>query len=534
MSAETVRAVIAAAAIDGFEPRIGAKGFELRGDIPVAGRRVPLRLVFDDANFAEAPRALIPDASSLPRRVVPHLRADGDLCIVNRRFHVFDRYNAPAQVRGLIARAGEVLGRGLTASGVDEIAAEFPSYWAETSVDLPMSARNADPLPAEGRRRARAKAAPAAPAPVRVDTAATLSFRPDQDRPGTLGELLDWAATWDAGLPASILAALRPPDGADPSIAIHAPNGIAVVVVRVSARGTAWAGTLARPEAWRRHLASASARSLPIERFEGRWADAASLTAMNGSEGRAPLAGRRIALVGCGAIGGFLSRALAQSGAGFGGGGLALVDHERLDRDNPRRHVLGLGSQGEWKATACAELVGRDLPGCAVAARTARAQDETATLAATELVIDATGEQGLSEWLNAWVIARRSAGDAAPALLHVWIAGEGLAAQSFVSTEPGYACYRCLQPDHRQRPRLDPLAEVPEEPVAACGRAPVTRYGPAAPMSAAALAMSHACDWAQGSPHHLLRTVRIDWRRTVRRDPASPRPAAACPACQGG
>jgi hypothetical protein len=137
-------------------------------------------------------------------------------------------------------------------------------------------------------------------------------------------------------------------------------------------------------------------------------------------------------------------------------------------------------------------------------------------LEASDLVVDATGEQAVSDWPNGWHLGRAGREARKPTVLHCWISGAGIAVQSFISTEPGYACYRCLQPDQGSRPRFDPLREPPSEPVAS---------------SAAALAAQHAVDWARGHPHHLLRTACLNWERSVRRDPSSPGMAANCPAC---
>ena len=54
------------------------------------------------------------------------------------------------------------------------------------------------------------------------------------------------------------------------------------------------------------------------------------------------LAGKRIALIGCGTIGGFLAELLVKAGAGMNGGDLALIDPEILLPQNVGRHRLGL------------------------------------------------------------------------------------------------------------------------------------------------------------------------------------------------
>lgn len=523
MSAVIARAVVDAVATDGFTARLIARGLTLTGEVRVRQTPIALRLVFDDLQFLEPPRVYVEQPATLPRHVVPHLDDAGELCVINRAFHVFDRYSAPAQTRGIIARAAELLTAGLSSAATVEIAREFPLYWGASRYDIDSIAD----LSQEASGSKNGKPAANKPNLVWVKTAARLSFEAHQDKPATLGALLDWSAHWDRALPAAITGAFAIQDALDPAVAIKAPNGIAIARLMVSRGGAAFVRSLERPSAWSRWVTTGAARVTPITRLHGRPADLANVLRANG----APLADRAVTLVGCGAIGGYLARMLAQLGAGLGRGRLTLIDDDVLDVFNVRRHALGAAAIGLFKAEAVTEATLRDFPGLNVISRPAPVQSQLMILEASDLVIDATGEQAVSNWLNAWHLGRADREALKPTLLHCWISGAGIAVQSFISTEPGYACYRCLQPDQAARPRFEPLREPPSEPVATCGEQLMTPYGPAAPTAAAALAAQHAVDWARGHPHHLLRTVRLDWERSVRRDPSSPGMAANCPAC---
>lgn len=523
MSVVIAQAVIEAVATDGFTAHLTARGLTLTGEVRVRHTPVALRLVFDDLEFIEPPRVYVEQPTALPRKVVPHLDDAGELCVINRAFHVFDRYSAPAQTRGIIARAAELLTAGLSSSATAEIAREFPSYWSASRYDIDSLAD----LRRETTASQKGKSAANKPKLALVKTATRLSFEAHQDKPATLGALLDWSAHWDCALPAAIASAFATQDAADPVVAIEAPNGIAIARLVVSRSGAAFVRSLERSSAWLRWVNTGAARATPIMRLHGRRADLASVLGAN----EAPLADQAVTLVGCGAIGGYLARMLAQFGAGLGRGRLTLIDGDILDVFNIRRHALGASAIGRFKVEAVAEATLRDLPGLNVISRPTPVQSQRMILEASDLVVDATGEQAVSDWLNAWHLGRAGLDARKPTLLHCWISGAGIAVQSFISTEPGYACYRCLQPDQGTRPRFDPLRELPSEPIATCGEQLMTPYGPAAPTAAAALAAQHAVDWARGYPHHLLRTVRLDWERSVRRDPSSPGMAANCPAC---
>lgn len=513
MSSDTIREIISAVAADGFKSRLIGDGLELHGDIKVGVARLPMVIRFDDLTLAESPRCYLPDVSALPRKVVPHRGNDGEYCVVNRDLFVFDRFRAPEQTRGLIERAQEVLARGMTKVGTDEIADEFASYWVNAIVDITGAA-------GDDKR----------PNLATVTTNAKLSFDAHQDKPETLGELIDWAKYWDRSLGDKIPAALARQTANDPQVEIHAANATVIARLMVSSRGHPFINSLLRRKAWERYIKTSPARSLPIKRVDGRRTDLAKIFGMNGPEGAPPLAGKKIVLVGSGAIGGYLSRMLAQTGAGLGAR-LTLIDPDRLTRENIRRHQLGLGDIDRYKAEACAEGISRDFPGVDVVALTDSAQRHPAVLAGADLVIDATGEQAFSEWLNAWRLERRAEDLPCATLLFVAIIGLGVAVQTFIVFDDAYACLRCLQPDLKKLGRFDPRQEREAEPVAPCGEQPFTRYGPAASTAAASLGSSHAVDWALGRPHHLLRTIRIDWEATVKRDPKSPDRAAGCPAC---
>lgn len=78
--------------------------------------------------------------------------------------------------------------------------------------------------------------------------------------------------------------------------------------------------------------------------------------------GSSNLADKRILLIGCGTIGGFLAQQLAQCGAGAGKGELTLVDPDSLYPANLGRHLLGAPYLYDNKARACAEFIGSQLP----------------------------------------------------------------------------------------------------------------------------------------------------------------------------
>jgi hypothetical protein len=246
---------------------------------------------------------------------------------------------------------------------------------------------------------------------------------------------------------------------------------------------------------------------------------------------RPGLAGLRVVLVGCGTIGGHLARYLAQSGAGRHGC-LTLVDPDIFRAANVGRHPLGPGSIGLPKAEALVDSLQGDFPCSTFRALPERVLACLAELERADLVVDATGEEALSLALNHLIARKRQD---APAVLFVYLAGAGRAAQAFL-VEPDQregACLKCLRPDLSGPRKHWPLppGHGNDEVAAACGESAFTPYGVAAPVIAAGLAMALCLDWVADNPSPRLRTIRLDAGSTLPVADGDPAREAGCPAC---
>jgi molybdopterin/thiamine biosynthesis adenylyltransferase len=219
------------------------------------------------------------------------------------------------------------------------------------------------------------------------------------------------------------------------------------------------------------------------------------------------LKNKRIAVVGCGAIGSFVAQSLIRLGAGTGSLGLLkLIDPEILNAENIGRHVLGYPSLMRKKSTALAEELLRLFPHSKVEAIASSVADHNALFAA-ELIIDATGEESVSELLNGVRIQRSSR----VPILYVWVRGNGEAVQALWTDSNGYGCYRCLLlPDatHHRKERFRLLKSEPVRRMIGCHAA--TPYAVSAPMHAAALATDMVCGWIQGNPSPRFRTRSVE------------------------
>jgi hypothetical protein len=249
--------------------------------------------------------------------------------------------------------------------------------------------------------------------------------------------------------------------------------------------------------------------------------------------GTPPLWNKDVVLVGAGSIGGYLARALAQLGAGRGERGrLTLIDDDILKASNIGSHSLGTPGVGKLKVTALREQIEADFPGARVWSRNGLVQTQQLLLSQADLVVEATGERGVSELVNSMVIHARVNRIRFPTVLYTWIEGAGAAVQTFFGTDPEFGCLRCLRPDFLQPSRFSALKdEATVELKGGCGEAFFMPYGPSAPMMAASLAAQHIYDWIQGNPRPVLRTVRLNLHQTREAKPSNPRRAVSCPAC---
>lgn len=234
------------------------------------------------------------------------------------------------------------------------------------------------------------------------------------------------------------------------------------------------------------------------------------------------LAGKKIALVGCGTIGGYLSDMLVKAGAGTSGGKLTLVDFDSLLPQNIGRHRLGFPDLLSNKAEAMAKELKRLAPGAEVHALPVDVRK--AQLGQLDLLIDATGEESLGHWLSGRYRAPTP-------MLSIWIEGPGTAVRALLRTTASGACYRCLWHSNRRgelRSTLDPL------PTILAGHGCEGLYVPfsaSVSVHAASLGAEMALDWANGVYSPALRTRLIDRTHQLATPDCDPLRDRECPLC---
>jgi len=171
----------------------------------------------------------------------------------------------------------------------------------------------------------------------------------------------------------------------------------------------------------------------------------------------------------------------------------------------------------------------RKFPLAKVVAHEAEAGD-VRSLFKCDLVVDAAGEEALSEQLN----ARRLAYGGNTPVLHTWIIGNGDGVQALWAQGRDHACYRCCllksTANGEREERFRTLVAPPQRRLIGCNA--FTPYAVGAPMAAAALALEVVADWLdRGDPSPRFRTRLTARTKSQQVKTQDVTRSAECPAC---
>ena len=150
---------------------------------------------------------------------------------------------------------------------------------------------------------------------------------------------------------------------------------------------------------------------------------------------------KRIALIGCGTIGGYLAELLIRSGAGMGSKSLDLYDHDTYGPHNFGRHTLSTRDFGKHKAVALKDrLIDSTHLMVNVEAHKYGFPIMKSFLSHYDIVIDATGRGPVSKRLAK--VSREIDVENRPIIIHGFNDGNGIASKVFIDSSDG--CYNCL------------------------------------------------------------------------------------------
>lgn len=503
---------------------------------PGAAKGCPCEVQLDPT-FFDLPRIQLLEVPPGLPKAVPHLGADGGLCYIAKGTVVLDIYDPVGQSLACLQRAVIVFGRILKGEMVDDLAEEFFAYWNGwlCFVDMQgedLGRQNCIVAQASGNplwfitdnedrttRKLKSLGYQVTDKTVltyRVKTTAQPRPLTSHWPPETVGDILAWQGTLDPRCRRKIHERIKEGERKKANgvlIVIESPlmtYGFAVLFDHQPATQ--------KTKLADRRDSSYGLKVMPVSviRIDDRY-----LAQRNIPQSKT-LAGKRIALVGCGTIGGYLSDMLVKAGAGTCGGKLTLVDFDYLVPQNIGRHRLGFPDLLSNKAEAMAKEVKRLAPGAEVHALPVDVRQ--AQLGQLDLLIDATGEESLGHWLCGRYRAPTP-------MLSVWIEGPGTAVRALLRANALGACFRCLWHSNRRgelRSTLDPL------PIILAGHGCEGLYVPfpaSVSVQAASLGAEMALDWINGVHSPALRTRLIDQIHQLATPDCDPLRDRDCPLC---
>ena len=150
---------------------------------------------------------------------------------------------------------------------------------------------------------------------------------------------------------------------------------------------------------------------------------------------------KKIALIGCGTIGGYVAELLIRAGAGMGAKSLDLYDHDKYGPHNFSRHTLSSSDFGKYKSEALKNRL-EDSTHLATNIKSYRFGFPLlkSYLSLYDIVIDATGRAPVSKRLA--YLVRQIDGTKKPIIIHGLNDGNGIASKVFIDSLDG--CYNCL------------------------------------------------------------------------------------------
>ena len=468
--------------------------YSYRGKLQCGHKEISVTVRVADNWFLTPPEVFIDDPEELPNEATPHLEEGNRLCYSHPGTLRLDPYDTGRSILAVLEKAKTALQDSFISRATEAFAREYTAYWRSefrfqfieeapdgvSSWEL-YSQDHPDLLQRKRQTRGNRTALV-----IVVQSNNYLKPKGSLLRPKNVRELSEW---WDYNQLNTILPFKEVKTKLQNGTWVFAKGLNAALGVRL---------TRSAPIKGRHSSELIPKRFLLESELSYAVGQNASATFIAqrciGSENStiAPLAGIEIALIGCGTIGSQLAPLLARSGAGAGNGKLILVDPESLTAANLGRHTGGLLNVGRMKADVVAQQVGGIHPFLNVDAHTKRVEDIWPRLRKAKLLIDATGIENLSDWINFKHLEEKLFRP----VIYSWIVQEGAAVQAFTARYGEEdACYRCLRPELDSIWRSSPLKK-PDRDVkfiyGSCGDGAYVPFSVGTSVCAASLALEAA------------------------------------------
>lgn len=427
----------------------------LAGRVDVEGRWVGIALNVDPLRFHRLPTFILrpPDALGF----IPHIDQGGVICFLEEEGIIFDRRRPLDVIRDCLLHVRRTLREGVTNTSQDDLVNEFEVYWAR--LDNRISAIS-DLAGADLNQAAEVCVASS-------PHATYLRIAHDSVRIPHVPDLFVTTGPWSAHralyLPLEPDLILLPPQSEPP---FWGSDGVRRLLSHCSAENRALLEGLLQKRGYThqflivrlpRPAGDAAFFGVRFEQLRDRHPllntdtveairpmvifrrDRHYLVQRGG--GHMELAGRRVLLIGCGAVGGHLAFEVSRAGIEH----LHLVDPDTLRPENTYRHVLGKDCWGKEKAVMLQYALRSQLPFSKAKAFVTTIEqalaDGTINLAAYDLIISAIGNPTSELALNEKV----RCGTDGPPIIFTWVDPYGIGGHAVLTGMDGAAgCFECL------------------------------------------------------------------------------------------
>lgn len=505
----------------------------------------------DDALIKPPRLQLLKRQEELPDAMA-HIEKDDYVCYVREPEFFVDSENVAAGIGFTLDLMKQALDRAAKMDLSNEIAQEFPQTWEPSRMafnavewtktgigklyplpDKTILAQDSTSLARFSLSREEMAVARKAAHEVAVLKVATpLTFKPKQKRPENFAEFVAWADSVESNLADRIKTVLKNQKPDNLVVFLAAPNGTVGAKFKLKKEHQQ---AMQRPAEFLEYLFKTHAKDISMTRISCEQANEKFVMERN-LAGQPNLGNLRIAVVGLGTIGSHLAKFLVQSGAGYGSHGqLTLFDEQILSPGNIGRHLLSLPYVNKNKAEGCAEYLNLHYADRTINHVADNALTHLDTILKYHLVINATGEEGLSAAMNRRAFEMGAENKPVPSILYVWLKGLGIAAQALLVDEKPFACFRCCLHHSTGGERFPVIKSGHEAELtpANCGEGAYFAYGVGAPAIAAGLGIQMVMDWRRGVPAPRFRTIRINSEATLAVKDNDVPPLKDCPVCGG-
>lgn len=156
--------------------------------------------------------------------------------------------------------------------------------------------------------------------------------------------------------------------------------------------------------------------------------------------GDTELSSKKILVIGCGSIGGYLIEQIAKSGIN----NIEIVDDDILKEENIYRHILGMEYVGRYKSEAICEYIKRNIPHINITGTQTTIEealeDESINLNNYDLIISAIGNHNINRWLNEYVHKN----DIKSTIMYLWNEVLDIGNHILITNNKYIGCYECL------------------------------------------------------------------------------------------